>query len=70
MLSVCASHVLSCELTFVSTNLLIVARMSWWPETSSRDSGRYFSTLEASARSIIEEHLHTMVSCLRLQQAD
>ncbi len=31
--------------TFVSTNLLIVARISWWPETSSRVFGRYFSTL-------------------------
>ncbi len=31
--------------TFVSTNLLMVARMSWCPDTSSRVSGRYFSTL-------------------------
>ena len=31
--------------TFASTNLLIVARMSWWPDTSSRVLGRYFSTL-------------------------
>lgn len=32
--------------TFVSTNLLIVAKMSWCPETSSRVLGLYFSTLE------------------------
>lgn len=30
---------------FESTNLLMVARMSWWPETSARVAGRYFSTL-------------------------
>lgn len=30
---------------FVSTNLLMVARISWCPETSSRVSGLYFSTL-------------------------
>ena len=36
--------------TFVSTNLLIVARMSWWPETSSSVSGRYFSTLLSVSR--------------------
>lgn len=23
----------------------MVARMSWWPDTSSRVAGRYFSTL-------------------------
>ncbi len=32
--------------TFASTNRLIVARMSLWPETSSREFGRYFSTLD------------------------
>ena len=34
--------------TLVSTNRLMVARMSWWPETSSKVSGLYFSTLEGS----------------------
>lgn len=29
----------------VETNLLRVARMSWWPETSESEAGRYFSTL-------------------------
>lgn len=32
------------DLTFDSTNLLMVARMSWCPCTSSNVSGRYFST--------------------------
>lgn len=31
--------------TFFSMNLLIVASMSWWPETSSSVVGLYFSTL-------------------------
>ena len=37
-------------LTFVSTNLLIVARISWCPDTSSRDAGRYFSILEGVSK--------------------
>jgi hypothetical protein len=41
----CARKGVEGEDTFVSTNLLIVARISWWPETSSSVSGRYFSTL-------------------------
>lgn len=40
-------------LTLVSTNRVMVARMSWWPETSSRVSGLYFSTLESSTRAPI-----------------
>jgi hypothetical protein len=42
LLSVCAGRQ-----TFVSTNRLMVARMSWWPDTSSRLFGRYFSTLSS-----------------------
>jgi len=37
-------------LTFESMNLLIVAKMSWWPDTSSRVSGLYFSTLAADCQ--------------------
>jgi hypothetical protein len=33
--------------TLCSTNLLIVARMSWCPDTSSRVFGLYFSTLDS-----------------------
>ena len=36
------------SLTFVSTNRFMVARISWCPETSSRVSGLYFSTLRWS----------------------
>ena len=35
--------------TLCSINLLIVAKMSWCPETSSRVLGRYFSTLSLSS---------------------
>src|SRR3954469_2742810 len=31
--------------TFDSTKRFMVARISWWPETSSSVFGRYFSTL-------------------------
>jgi hypothetical protein len=34
------------RLTFVSTNLFMVARISWCPDTSSNVSGLYFSTLQ------------------------
>ncbi len=39
-----------CGRRLESTNLLMVARMSWWPSTSSRDSGRYFSILQRDLR--------------------
>ena len=57
--------------TFDSTNLLIVARMSWWPDTSSRVSGRYFSTLGMILVTIKSQFFrnNTMVDCLLPQQA-
>ena len=60
------------EPTFVSTNLLMVARMSWCPDTSSRVSGRYFSTLEVHLDIAMDMNrvLLTMASCLLLPQAD
>jgi hypothetical protein len=45
LIRACCAKEAQREDTFVSTNLLIVARISWWPETSSSVSGRYFSTL-------------------------
>src|SRR2546430_7877442 len=47
-ISLCTSLVGRFKRTFASTNLFIVARMSWCPETSSRVFGRYFSTLPVS----------------------
>src|SRR5271163_3161030 len=43
--------------TLCSTNLLIVARMSWCPDTSSRVFGLYFSTLDS-----FQYILHTNIS--------
>ena len=49
-------------LTLVSTNRVMVARMSWWPETSSSVSGLYFSTLESSTRVPIDARVDRVYS--------
>lgn len=71
--SFCSSLEAFGQQTFVSTNLLIVAKMSWCPDTSSKVFGLYFSTLVdwvsiPFRRPIICSH--TMVDCPRPLPAD